>query len=140
MNHEGLQDCLGDRGSIVAFNAPFEKRCLSETAATYQEFSTWVNENVFPRIVDLIAPFKSFSYYHPDQFGSCSLKKVLPSVTGTGYSDLDIEDGGTASIEYLRMSLGKVSESEASVVHKSLKEYCGRDTEVLFGSLTSCGK
>ena len=128
---KGLQDCLGDAGSIVAFNAPFEKRCLRETAATYQEFGEWVNQNVYPRVVDLIKPFRSFAYYHPDQNGSCSLKKVLPAVTGIDYSDLDIGDGGTASVEYLRMSLGSILESEALKIHKSLEEYCGRDTEAL---------
>ena len=59
------------------------------------------------------------------------MKKVLPVITGDGYSDLDIEDGGTASVEYLRMSLGEMAEHEAHKIRQSLKAYCARDTEGL---------
>ena len=43
-------------------------------------------------------------YYHPAFHGSFSLKHVLPVlVPDMGYQDLAIQEGGTASQEYLRM-------------------------------------
>ena len=34
-----------------------------------------------PRFVDLMAPFRQFDYYHPDQLGSTSLKVALPALS-----------------------------------------------------------
>ena len=47
--------------------------------------------------VDLLLPFRGFRYYHPQQHGSASMKAVLPALTGSGYEDLAIQEGGTAS-------------------------------------------
>ena len=128
----GLRGCLGDKGSILVYNAPFEARILRETAAVLPEHYDWVHGNVLPRIVDLLDLFRKFAYYHPEQAGSCSLKSVVPCVLGGGYEDLSISDGGTASSEYLRISLGGVDEDEDARVRKDLEMYCGKDTESLF--------
>ena len=57
------------------------------------------------------------------------MKMVLPALTGKGYEDLEIQEGGAASREFLRVTFGDVSESERKRVRKALDEYCGRDTE-----------
>jgi len=42
---------------------------------------------------------------------------------------LAIQEGGTASLEFLRITLGEVSEVERQRVRRQLEEYCGQDTE-----------
>ncbi len=71
----------------------------------------------------------SFAFYHPAQRGSASMKAVLPALTGRGYGHLDIQEGGTASLEYLRVTHGNVAEDERQRVRQQLEQYCGLDTE-----------
>ena len=63
------------------------------------------------------------------QKGSASIKKVLPAVTGKDYSGLEISDGMTASINFLSVNFGDVSDSEVKKVRDDLEKYCGLDTE-----------
>jgi len=81
-----------------------------------------------PRVVDLLEPFRSFSYYNPAQCGSASMKAVLPALTGRGYDQLAIQEGGMASQEYFRVTFGDVTEQERQRVRQQLEEYCGQDT------------
>ena len=69
-----------------------------------------------------------FRYYHPQQHGSASMKAVLPAMTGQGYENLAIQEGGAASREFLRVTFGKVDEEERRRVRQQLNEYCGLDT------------
>jgi hypothetical protein len=78
-----------------------------------------------------MAPFRSFHYYHPDQDGSYSIKAVLPALTGMSYEGMDIQEGGTASMEYLRVTFGDVDEKERQKVRRQLEEYCKLDTEAM---------
>lgn len=123
-----LKSLLGNEGSIVAYNAPFEKDKLSKASGIFTEYATWY-EAIEPRFLDLLAPFKSFYYYHPDQRGSASIKAVLPALTGKSYQGLEIAEGGTASLEYLRVTFGDVSEEERQKVRRDLEKYCALDTE-----------
>ena len=87
-----LQKTLGNSGSIIAYNKGFEEGILRDLASAFPEYSDWI-EQVCSRLVDLLAPFRNFDYYHPAQKGSASLKAVLPAITGRGYEDLEINDG-----------------------------------------------
>ena len=122
-----LKSLLGTKGSIVAYNAGFEKRALKESCAVYKEFKLWY-EKLEPRFVDLLVPFRAFHYYHPAQQGSASIKSVLPALTGRGYEGMEIADGGTASQEFLRVAFGTVPARERQTVRKHLEEYCALDT------------
>jgi|SRR5256886_2440452 len=126
-----LRDALPVEGSVVAFNAPFELGRLKECCAAMPEFRPWVKK-VKRRVIDLLLPFRRFRYYHPEQKGSASMKAVLPALTGQGYDHLAIQDGGMASLEFLRVTYGDVSESERAAVRQQLDEYCGLDTEGMF--------
>ena len=79
-------------------------------------------------MVDLLLPFRGFRYYHLAQNGSASMKAVLPALTGRGYDQMDIQEGGAASREFLRVTFGDVSAAERAKVRKQLEEYCGLDT------------
>jgi hypothetical protein len=79
--------------------------------------------------VDLLVPFRSFSYYHPEQRGSASIKSVLPALTGSGYDDLDINNGDAASLAFLNMTYGQMPAAERAKTRADLERYCGLDTE-----------
>ena len=123
-----LRETLARTGSIVAYNAPFELSRLKECCAALSKFTPWLKA-VERRVVDLLKPFRAFDYYHPDQHGSASMKAVLPALTGKGYGELAIQEGGTASNEFLRVTYGDVPAEERRRVRRQLEEYCGRDTE-----------
>jgi hypothetical protein len=122
-----LRDALPVTGSVVAYNASFEIGRLNECCELLPEFKPWLKK-VTPRIVDLLLPFRGFRYYHPQQHGSASMKAVLPVMTGQGYENLAIQEGGAASREFLRVTFGKVDEEERRRVRQQLNEYCGLDT------------
>ncbi len=123
-----LKLAIEPAGSVLVFNAPFEKGRMKECAEFLPEYKSWVAA-VNERIIDLLNPFKAFNFYHPDQCGSASMKWVLPALTGKDYSKLEIQEGGAASREFLRVTFNEVSESERKRVRKALDEYCGQDTE-----------
>ncbi|MFC1971023.1 DUF2779 domain-containing protein [Chloroflexota bacterium] len=123
-----LQKTLGKSGSIIAYHKGFEEGCLRDMAIAFPEYSDWV-EHICSRLVDLLAPFSNFQYYHPSQKGSASLKRVLPAITGRGYEDLDINDGQIASFTFLATTYGDMPEDEKAEVMQNLEQYCGMDTE-----------
>jgi hypothetical protein len=123
-----LRERIAPEGSIIAFNAPFEIGRLRECCASLPEYKAWL-ARILLRVVDLLEPFREFLYYHPAQRGSASIKAVLPALTGRGYDHLEIREGGTASLEYLRTHFGDVPEAERQNVRRQLEEYCGLDTE-----------
>jgi len=123
-----LRDWLPDSGSIVAYNAQFEQGRLQECCRLHPQFQTWLN-SIENRLVDLLKPFRAFRYYGPGQGGSASMKAVLPAVTGRDYSHLAIQEGATASLEFLRVHFTDVTEAERLRVRTALTEYCGQDTE-----------
>lgn len=116
-------------GSVLAHNASFEKGVLSELFQAFPE-EEWLL-SVRDRVVDTIVPFRSFWYYHPDQHGSCSLKAVLPALTGSGYEGLEVSAGDDASLEFLRITQEEVSAEEYARVRKQLLVYCAKDTEAM---------
>lgn len=123
-----LQSAVEPSGSIVAFNASFEKSRMTECAEVLPNFRSWV-AGVNRRVVDLLIPFRGFNFYHPDQGGSASMKMVLPALTGKDYKSLEIQEGEAASREFLRVTFTDVSESERKGVRRALDLYCGQDTE-----------
>jgi hypothetical protein len=134
-----LQDKLGDSGSIVSYNAAFEKSVLNQAVEAYPEFKEWWDA-AERRFVDLLAPFRAFAFYHPSQTGSASLKAVLPALTGSGYESLDIADGEAAGREYQRVAFGGVEEGERKKVRKQLEDYCGMDTVGMIRIVEELGK
>jgi hypothetical protein len=122
-----LKDVLGTAGDIVTYNMSFEKARLGELAAAFPKHKGWIGRAT-ARLVDLIEPFRSFSYHHPDQGGSASLKAVLPALTGRSYEGMEISEGEAAAREFLRVEHGEVAEKERQRVRRSLERYCGTDT------------
>ena len=135
----GLKKLLGSKGTILTFNMSFESARLNEMSRDFPEYRSWF-EKIKPRIADLIVPFRRFAYYHPDQEGTASIKRVLPSLTGKSYSDLNIHEGGSASLEFLRVTFGQVAAEERDRVRKDLLIYCGLDTQGMIDILRALAK
>jgi len=135
-----LKALLGDSGSIVAYNATFEKTTLRHASEAYPEYQDWVT-GLEERVVDLLVPFRGFLYYHPDQAGSASLKSVLPAITNSNYDNMEINEGTMASIEYSRVTFGKnIDEKERQHVYNALEKYCDLDTKGMIEILESLDK
>ena len=122
-----LGDHVEERGSIVVYNQQFEEGRLRECAEAFPKYVEWV-EGIIPRMVDLLEPFQDFRVYHRDQRGSCSIKLVLPALTGQDYGGLAIQDGTAASREFLRVTWGECDSVERERVRRDLLAYCGLDT------------
>lgn len=122
-----LREAVGNEGSIIVYNASFEKRILERLSETFPDHSDWI-EQLLVRVVDLLKPFQAFHIYHPGQHGSASLKNVTPALTGSGYEDLEISGGMTARNEFSRVTYSDVSEEERARVRSELIEYCRQDT------------
>jgi len=122
-----LKQNIGPKGSILVYYAAFEKSRLKELAGAFPEYQVWV-ESINERIVDLNVPFRDFSYYHPQQMGSSSLKHVLPTLTNLSYEDLEIGEGTTASLKFMEAAFGNISNTERQKIRTDLLAYCGQDT------------
>ncbi len=125
---EALRALVGRTGSIVAFNATFERSRIAEAAVAVPMHARWA-ERLAPRFVDLLAPFRTFDYYHPRQLGSASLKAVLPILGQRGYEGLEIQEGSFAAREFLRSNLPGTAPDERERIRRALLAYCARDTE-----------
>ena len=125
---DSLSRNIGDSGSIVAYNKQFEEKVLKDLSIAFPEYADRIN-SMLPRFIDLLVPFRAFAYYNPSQKGSASLKKVLPAVTGMDYMGLEIGKGDDASLAYLDMTYGDLSDEECLTIREQLLAYCGLDTE-----------
>jgi len=124
-----LKKVLGTKGSIVVYNQSFEIARMKELGALFPSYKKWVNSAI-KRVVDLLEPFRNFDYYNPVQQGSCSIKHVLPALTGKSYSDLElINEGSGASLAFLDIAFSDIPKSEKEKLRKALETYCGLDTE-----------
>jgi hypothetical protein len=122
-----LKKDIGPKGSILVYYAAFEKSRLKELAGSFPEYQEWV-DSINERIVDLNVPFRDFSYYHPQQMGSSSLKHVLPALTNLSYEDLEIGEGTTASLKFMEAAFGNISDVARQKIRTDLLTYCGQDT------------
>ena len=121
-----LKQFLGKTGSIIAYNAAFEKNVLKMAVKMKPEYGDWL-DGILERFVDLLVPFRNFVVYHPGQHGSASLKAVLPSWTGESYGNLKIQDGEMAGWAFRRLRESK-DEAEIEGIQGELEKYCGLDT------------
>ena len=122
---EQLKSLLGNKGNIIAYNALFEQMVLKQAVDLYPKQEKWLN-NILKRFEDLLQPFRNFHIYNPAQKGSCSLKAVLPALTGQDYSQLQIQDGEQASRAFMGILNGEVDDKQAILAN--LEIYCGQDT------------
>jgi hypothetical protein len=121
---------VGPAGTVLAHHMSFERGVIEDLASLYPAESHWLHALV-ARLRDSEEPFQKMMLYHPSQQGSSSLKKVYPAWTGKDYSSLEIQEGGTASREYYRVTYTSVSDEERTRVRAALLLYCNKDTEAV---------
>ena len=121
-----LLSSLGSKGSIIVWNQTFEISRLRDAGRDFPIYQKQIFD-VIERVVDLMVPFRTKNYYHPQFNESYSIKKVLPVlVPELSYGDLEIQDGGIASLIY--SELKNQTEEKRDEQRKNLLEYCKLDT------------
>jgi len=121
-----IADC-GTEGDILVYNIGFERGKLNELVLQFPKYKTKL-DYIISRLKDLMIPFQQRWYYTPSMQGSYSIKKVLPAlVPEMSYDDLEIQEGGTASILFAAMLTG-IFNGDTEKVRKDLLDYCRMDT------------
>ncbi len=125
---ERLVQDIGPEGSIVVYNATFERGILEDLQ---EAFPQWEDQfqNYTHRLWDQGKIFQEGHHAHPSQKGSWSLKTVLPAFDPhLKYGDLGVQEGMEAVVQYSRMISPETSDSEAREIEEDLLAYCEQDT------------
>jgi hypothetical protein len=127
---EKLLDATKLSGKIIVYNKSFEIARLNEIARDFPKYENDIEE-LIDKIIDIMIPFQKKWYYSPEMQGSYSIKAVLPAlVPELNYNDLEISDGGTASLEYENL-LKETDEFRIEQIRNNLLKYCKLDTFAL---------
>jgi CRISPR/Cas system-associated exonuclease Cas4 (RecB family) len=127
-----LVDALEDVDAVVAYNAPFERKCLEVIAAAAPEQAPRIH-TVASKLRDLL-PVVRDHVYHPDFLGSFSLKSVVPALLpDLSHESLEVSKGHTASALLHRLLfLGEPRDpAQREALRRSLLDYCAMDTLAL---------
>ena len=132
---DALKADIPKEGSVVAWNASYEMSAnenLARRNPEYKDFLKSLNE----RVIDLMKPFKDRHWVHLDFEGSASIQDIFPVLCGEGYSELSIQGGSQANVEWYRITLDKDREKvpleEQNQVMEDLLQYCKLDTKAMF--------
>ena len=121
-----LLETLGDSGTVFTYSN-YERRMITELAEYLPPRSGQLLATL-DRFKDLQALIKRH-FYHTAFYGSFSLKSVLPAlVSSMSYSNLTIQEGTHASLEYLRMLNPETPPEEKRKIEEALLAYCSHDT------------
>jgi hypothetical protein len=124
-----LVDACAGAKTIAAYNAGFERGVIEDLAGACPDLARPLMA-LARRLVDLL-PVVREHVYHPTFGGSFGLKSVLPGLTGHGYDDLALADGGTASASLERFLFDTLAAAERETLRRDLLAYCARDTWAL---------
>ncbi|MDZ4668377.1 MAG: DUF2779 domain-containing protein [bacterium] len=121
-----LQDA-GDKGSILVWNAVFERSRIHELMRDFPDHEVGLSL-LLERMIDLANPFKRNGAIGTAPFGgSWSLKAVLPVLAPhLSYAELNISNGGDASFIY--SELAGMNEASYQQTRQDLLDYCYLDT------------
>lgn len=124
----------GDSGTVFAYNARFEAKCLADLAEHLAGPRKLIKalDAIGARLVDL-EPIVRAHYYHPLQQGSWSLKAVLPALLPQlSYAALEgVQNGVDAQAAYAEATDPQTSPARARDLRRQLLAYCELDTLAL---------
>jgi predicted RecB family nuclease len=124
-----LLEATRGEGSVVVYS-DFEDRRLADLEAALPDLSGDLRK-LRRRLFDLL-PLVRNDVYDPVFGGSFSMKAVLPAIVpGLGYDELEISDGGLASVALAEMMSPETSPERRRALRRNLLAYCRRDTEAL---------
>ncbi|MEG2457367.1 MAG: DUF2779 domain-containing protein [Bacilli bacterium] len=133
---------LSNGGTVLAQNVNFEKMVTKELARIFPEYKDKLM-NIYDHARDLLEVIlnnkelylslgfseeesSKVNYYNKDQSGSYSIKKTLPLFSDLKYSDLEIQNGVEALVEYSKFH--EMGEMEKEKTRENLRVYCQQDT------------
>ena len=127
-----LQKHIGKVGSVVVWSKKFEctiNRELAERIPAAKAFLDSLNSRVY----DLMDVFSKQHYVHKNFKGGTSIKDVLPVLAPElSYKDLAIQEGGTASQSWDKITSDEINQAEKDTIARDLKLYCERDTFAMY--------
>ncbi len=129
---EVLVAALEGVDAVVAYDAPFEKKCLEVIAGAAPEHASRLNA-MASKLRDLL-PVVRGHVYHPDFLGSFSLKSVAPAlIPDLPHEALEVSKDHTASALLHRLLfLGDPrGPAQREALRRSLLDYCAMDTLAL---------
>lgn len=123
-----LVDNCGQDGPVFVYNAAFEKTRIRELAERFPDMQRPLLA-INARVVDLL-PVAERRYYHPDQHGSWSIKRVLPTIVpDLRYDELDgVQDGGMAMSAFQEAIQVQTAPARKMQIQCQLEDYCRLDT------------
>lgn len=117
---------IGPAGSVVVYNAGFERMALAGLARAVPEVAAKL-DSIAARLWDQRDVFCR-DYDHPGFLGSTSIKYVLPVIVpGLSYTDLAIQQGEDAQAVWSAMIACQDESAKAQMV-ADLRDYCQLDT------------
>lgn len=124
---ESLLATLGDAGSVMVWNASFERGRLEDLADAFPDLAGSIQQ-VIKRLFDLL-PLSRNHYYHPEMRGSWSIKAVLPTIAPElSYEGMTVAHGGAAQEAYEEICASETTDGRRAELRQGLLEYCERDT------------
>ena len=127
-------------GTVVVWNKGFEKSRNKETAVMLPKYADFLN-SVNERVYDLMEVFSKGLYIHHGFKGRASIKKVLPVLCPElSYSDLDIQNGGAAVIQWHKVVSEIYDDEEKATIFNALLKYCELDTWAMVRIWEELGK
>lgn len=118
----------GNEGAVIVYNAGFEMSRIRDLAKMYPNLSTPLT-SINERVEDLL-PIARDYYYHPNQQGSWSIKKLLSAaIPELRYDDLNgIQDGGMAMAAFSEATNPDTAIERKEEIKQQLLSYCRLDT------------
>jgi hypothetical protein len=123
---ESLLNHIGETGSLIAYNIPFERGILHHLATHLPEYADRLL-NLAERLWDQLPIFRQ--HYRDYRFGkSNSLKAVLPVIAPElSYKLLDVQNGAQAQVVWEAM-IGEGDTAVKQQMAVQLRDYCHLDT------------
>ena len=123
---EALVNTIGNKGSVIAYNARFESGELNNLSDLFPDLSEKLL-SIDSRLWDQLDIFKK--YYRDYRFGrSNSIKNVLPVIDPElDHKNLELSSGDEADV-YWYMMLDEKDPEKKAQLRKTLLEYCKLDT------------
>lgn len=117
----------GESGPIFVYSS-FESTQIKELAKRLPRLARPLLA-INARLVDLL-PVAQKHFYHPDQQGSWSIKKVLPTIApDLNYDALEgVKDGGLAMLAYREAIDASTTAQRVKEIEQQLLDYCRLDT------------
>ena len=122
-----LFSVLGEEGTIVVYNATFERSRLLDFVRDNPLWKPAI-DRVINRMVDLMDVFRKKLYFMPVMGSGYSIKSVLPALfPEEGYEGLAISDGMEAANTFYQLHQENNPE-KIRATRAALEAYCSMDT------------